>query len=89
MQTGLSLEFKGLKVIQFLFAIIPTLCETAMAATIAITFLGFKLETALMLGFATSGVNLGVTIPNMSELHNLGFGRRSGIAYILIAASVI
>eukprot|EP00928_Gymnodinium_smaydae_P062892 TRINITY_DN4662_c0_g2_i1.p1 TRINITY_DN4662_c0_g2~~TRINITY_DN4662_c0_g2_i1.p1 ORF type:complete len:422 (+),score=58.29 TRINITY_DN4662_c0_g2_i1:132-1397(+) len=91
-RAGLSLDLSALKRLRFVvtrLAIMPGLSEAATIAALATALLEFPIEWAAMLGFVIAAISPAVVIPSLLSLRDRGFGVKTGIPPMVVAAAAL
>ena len=70
-------------------AALPCLCEATCVALLARSLLGFPAPWAALLGFTVAAVSPAVVVPSLLELQERGYGVRTGIPTLVVAAAAL
>jgi NhaP-type Na+/H+ or K+/H+ antiporter len=91
-RAGLSLDLAALQRLRFVvarLALLPGLSEASVIALLSSAWLEFPFEWALMLGFVVAAISPAVVIPSLLSLQNQGYGVKTGIPPLVIAAAAL
>ncbi|KAJ1458623.1 Sodium/hydrogen exchanger family-domain-containing protein [Pelagophyceae sp. CCMP2097] len=91
-RAGLGLDMVSLRRLRWAalrLAAIPCLAEATCVALLSHAFFGFPPAWAALLGFAVAAVSPAVVVPSLLALQHEGYGTKTGIPTLVVAAAAL